>query len=209
MKASLLRAIAALICTVLFLPIACFPSTAAVAGDVSGDEKVNTQDVTAILKYLAGTSSMSVEQGDVNGDGVVNNKDLTRLNKYIAGQEGVELTPIRIQLNVDAVFAFEQNGEEYTLVSCKGDYPNVVIPAKVPVVVGEAGLCSGCGVATLSISYYDLGWQTGLMAYEILVNGADISTMEIQTAPNVTKMYNAANVAELGLTMPEDYQPIE
>ena len=86
---------------------------------------------------------------------------------------------------------------------------NVLVPAKVPAVVGEAGICSGCGVATLSISYYDLGWQTGLMAYEILVNGADISTMEIQTAPNVTKMYNAEIVAELGLTMPSDYQPIE
>ena len=86
---------------------------------------------------------------------------------------------------------------------------NVLVPAKVPAVVGEAGLCSGCGVATLSISYYDLGWQTGLMAYEILVGGADISTMEIQTAPNVTKMYNAEIVAELGLTMPADYQPIE
>ena len=33
---------------------------------------------------------------------------------------------------------------------------NVVIPAKVPVVAGEEGICSGCGVATLSISYYDL-----------------------------------------------------
>ena len=86
---------------------------------------------------------------------------------------------------------------------------NVLVPAKVPAVVGEAGLCSGCGVATLSISYYDLGWQTGLMAYEILVGGADISTMEIQTAPNVTKMYNAEIVAELGLTMPAYYQPIE
>ena len=30
---------------------------------------------------------------------------------------------------------------------------NVVIPAKVPVVAGEEGICSGCGVATLSISY--------------------------------------------------------
>ena len=92
MKASLLRAIAALICTVLFLPIACFPSTAAVAGDVSGDEKVNTQDVTAILKYLAGTSSMSVEQGDVNGDGAVNTSDATLLLKYLAGYD-VTLTP--------------------------------------------------------------------------------------------------------------------
>jgi len=86
---------------------------------------------------------------------------------------------------------------------------NVLIPAQVPAVVGESGICSGCGVATLSISYYDLGWQTGLMAYEILVNGADIANMEICYAPNPVKMYNAAICAELGLTMPADYAPIE
>ena len=86
---------------------------------------------------------------------------------------------------------------------------NVVIPAKVPVVAGEEGICSGCGVATLSISYYDLGYATGEMAYEVLVNGADITTMAVQTAPNVTKEYNAANCEALGITVPEDYVAIE
>ena len=86
---------------------------------------------------------------------------------------------------------------------------NVVLPAKVPVVVGEEGICKGCGVATLTISYYDIGYATGEMAYEILVNGADVSAMPIQYAPQFTKKYNAANVAELGLTIPEDYVAIE
>lgn len=86
---------------------------------------------------------------------------------------------------------------------------NVVIPAKVPVIAGEAGICSGCGVATLSISYYDLGCATAEMAYEILVNGADPAAMEIQFAPQFTKMYNAANAAELGVTIPADYVVIE
>lgn len=107
--------------------------------------------------------------------------------------------------NCDVIYIPTDN----TAASYTETIANVVIPAKVPVIVGEAGICAGCGVATLSISYYDLGYQTGLMAYEILVNGADVSTMAIQTAPNVTKMYNAANVAELGLTMPADYAPIE
>lgn len=85
---------------------------------------------------------------------------------------------------------------------------NVVLPAKVPVVAGEEGICKGCGVATLSISYYDLGYQTGVMAYEILAEGADISTMPVEYAPNVTKKYNAANCEALGLTMPEGYEAI-
>ena len=86
---------------------------------------------------------------------------------------------------------------------------NEVIPAKVPVIAGEEGICKGCGVATLTISYYDIGYATGLMAYEILANGADISAMPIEYAPQFTKKYNAADAEALGLTIPADYTAIE
>ena len=86
---------------------------------------------------------------------------------------------------------------------------NVVIPNGVPVITGESGLCSGCGVATLSIDYYDLGYTTGEMAADILQGEADITTMAVQSAPNVTKMYNAANCEALNITIPDDYVVIE
>ena len=86
---------------------------------------------------------------------------------------------------------------------------NICLPAKVPVIAGEQGICSGCGIATLSISYYDIGYRAGEMAYEILAEGDDISTMEIETAPQVTKMYNPAICEELGITVPDDYEAIE
>lgn len=86
---------------------------------------------------------------------------------------------------------------------------NVCLPAGVPIIAGEEGICAGCGVATLSISYYDLGYQTGEMAYEILVNGADISKMEVKFAPNVTKKYNADICSQLGITVPDDYVAIQ
>ncbi len=85
---------------------------------------------------------------------------------------------------------------------------NICRPAGVPIIAGEAGICAGCGVATLSISYYDIGYATGLMAYEILVNGADISTMPIEYAPQFTKLYNAVICEDLGLTVPEGYEAI-
>ena len=86
---------------------------------------------------------------------------------------------------------------------------NEVIPAKVPVIAGEEGICRGCGVATLTISYYDIGYATGLMAYEILANGADVSAMPIEYAPQFVKKYNAANIEALGLPVPEGYVAIE
>lgn len=86
---------------------------------------------------------------------------------------------------------------------------NICLPAKIPVVAGEQGICSGCGIATLSISYYDIGYKAGEMAYDILENGKDVSTMEIETAPNVTKMYNPTICEELGIEVPDEYEAIE
>ena len=86
---------------------------------------------------------------------------------------------------------------------------NIAGEAGIPIIAGEAGICKGCGVATLSISYYDLGYQTGKMAYEILVNGADPSTMEVEFAPAVTKQYNPDICEKLGITVPDDYEALD
>lgn len=85
---------------------------------------------------------------------------------------------------------------------------NICRPAKVPVIAGEKGICSGAGVATLSIDYYDLGYATGEMAYKILTGESDVSEMPIAYAPNFTKMYNEEICNDLGITPPEGYQPI-
>ena len=85
---------------------------------------------------------------------------------------------------------------------------NVAQPAKVPVIAGEEGICKGCGIATLTISYYDIGYEAGLLAYDILVNGADPATMEIKTAENVTKKYNKTICDALGITIPDGYEAI-
>ena len=85
---------------------------------------------------------------------------------------------------------------------------NICLPAKVPVITGEEGICAGCGVATLSINYYDLGVTTGKMAVKILKDGEDISQMPIEYAPNFTKEYNKNICEELGVEVPDDYVAI-
>lgn len=95
-----------------------------------------------------------------------------------------------------------------TAATCTETIRNVVVPAGVPVIAGEQGICSGCGVATLSIDYYELGEMTGQMAYDILVGGQDPGEMEIQPAPTFTKMYNESICQELGITVPEGYEAI-
>lgn len=86
---------------------------------------------------------------------------------------------------------------------------NICEPAQVPIIAGEEGICSGCGVATLSISYYDLGVATGNMAVQILTGEADISEMPIEYAPEFTKKYNPELAEAMGVTIPDDYVAIE
>ena len=95
-----------------------------------------------------------------------------------------------------------------TVAANTGIVDGICRPAKKPVFAGEEGICSGCGVATLSISYYDLGYTTGEMAVKILNGESDISTMPIEYT-DVTKKYNKAVCDDLGLTVPEGYVEIE
>ena len=85
---------------------------------------------------------------------------------------------------------------------------NIALDAQTPIIAGEEGICKGCGVATLTISYYDIGYKTGEMAYEILVNGADPATMPIEYAPQFTPKYNPTMCEALGLTPPDGYEAI-
>ena len=104
----------------------------------------------------------------------------------------------------DAVYVPTDN----TVAANTGIVDGICRPAKKPVFAGEEGICAGCGVATLSISYYDLGYTTGEMAVKILKGEADIATMPIEYT-TVTKKYNKTICDELGLTVPEGYEAIE
>lgn len=86
---------------------------------------------------------------------------------------------------------------------------NITVPAGIPVICGEENMCAVGGLATLSISYYNIGYNAGLMAYEILVNGKNPADMPIQYADEVTVKYNADVAEALGMKMPEDMVAIE
>lgn len=95
-----------------------------------------------------------------------------------------------------------------TAASCTETINNVVLPTKTPIIAGEAGICSGCGIATLSISYSELGKKTGEMAVQILKGEAEIDDMAIAYDPNPVKKYNKTICDELGITIPEGYEPL-
>ena len=92
-----------------------------------------------------------------------------------------------------------------TAASCTEAINNVAEPAGVPIIAGEEGICKGCGIATLSIDYYELGKTTGAMAAKILTGEANVSEMPIEYYQNPVKKYEAARCEALGITVPSDY----
>ena len=106
---------------------------------------------------------------------------------------------------VDALFLPTDNA----VASCAETIANVVVEKKIPAIAGEEGVCSSCGIATLSINHYDLGAETGKMAVKILKGEADISTMAIQYFPDPVKKYNAELCELFGVEIPEGFVAIE
>ena len=95
-----------------------------------------------------------------------------------------------------------------TAASCAEAINNVAEPAGVAIIAGEEGICRGCGIAALSISYYDIGYTTGQMAARILRGEAEISTMPIEYYPNPVKKYNPTLCEALNIIVPEGYVAI-
>lgn len=96
-----------------------------------------------------------------------------------------------------------------TAASCTESINNIAEPAGVPIIAGEEGIATGCGIATLSISYYELGRQTGEMAVKILKGESKVSEMPVESQTNLTKEYVKSRCDKLGVTVPDDYTAIE
>ena len=139
------------------------------------------------------------------------------VREYLEGK-GIKVLDFSFSDSNDVALIAEKAANESDLIyiptdntaaSCTETINNVCLPKKVPIFAGEEGICAGCGTYTLSISYYEIGYKTGLMAVDILTGAADISTMAIAYDPNPVKKYNKTICEALGLTIPEGYTAIE
>ena len=105
----------------------------------------------------------------------------------------------------DALYAPTDN----TVADNSAAINNIAEPAGKPLIAGEQGICKGCGIATLSITYYDIGYKAGEMAYEILANGKDPKDMKIEYSDKFEKLYSKDRCEKLGIKIPSDYKAIE
>lgn len=131
-------------------------------------------------------------------------KDSIKWKEYTAADSNeIQSVITKAVEECDAVYIPTDN----TMAANTEIIKNVTVPAGIPVIAGEEGICEG-GLATLSINYYDIGYSAGEMAAEILTKGTDPGTMDIQFAPKTTKEYNAQIAKALNWTIPDGYKAI-
>lgn len=80
----------------------------------------------------------------------------------------------------------------------------VALENKIPVIVGEEGMCKAGGLATYGINYYELGKQTAKMAVRILKGEAKPATMPIEYLDTCDFVVNEETAKVLGVKIPAE-----
>lgn len=120
-------------------------------------------------------------------------KGITCIDKSFTDSNDVNAVAAAAAAEANVIYIPTDN----TAAECAPSINGVI--GDTPVIAGEEGICSGCGVATLCIDYYDLGVATGKMAAKILKGEAKIEEMPIAYADTFTKKYNAEKCAQLNI----------
>ena len=131
-------------------------------------------------------------------------KGLTVKRFGFSSSNDVALVTQQACSEVDAIYIPTDN----TAANCAELIGSVVLAAEIPVIAGEEGICSSCGIATLTIDYYQLGYITGQMAAEILQGTAKVEEMAIRYYDNPVYKYNKDICGKLNITVPDNYQPL-
>ena len=146
--------------TALLAAVMCVSMAA--CGSKTDDTKTDdTGDADGAKKYTIGVCQVVEEY--------LTGKGITCTRYSVSDSNDVAAVTTKAAADSDVIYIPTDN----TAASCTETIGSIVLNAKTPVVAGEKGLCTGCGVATLSISYYDLGYKTGEMAAQVLTGEAD------------------------------------
>ena len=132
---------------------------------------------------------------------ILDDMNLEYVEQTVTNSNDVQQAAQSIVKKCDAIYIPTDN----VLASSMAIVGSEAVREKVPVICGESGMVMSGGLATLGIDYYNLGYQTGEMAIRVL-NGEDITTMQIETQKDYSYTINGDMADALGITIPAELQ---
>ena len=181
-------------------------------GNVSGTSDMNPveQQVDLILQVLPNTKTI----GTIYSSSEVNSQIQVEKMKAYAATKGIKVEEVTVSnvndiqqaaqnlvsQRVDAIYVPTDN----VVASAMSNLVAITDPAKIPVFGGEDNHVKGGAVMSLSVDYYKLGYQTGLMAAKILTGEAKVEDMPIEMQKEFRLVVSKDKLQKLGITLPEE-----
>lgn len=181
-------------------------------GNISGTSDMNPveQQVDLILQVMPNAKTI----GTIYSSSEVNSQIQVEKMKAYAATKGIKVEEVTVSTvndiqqaaqnlvsqHVDAVYVPTDN----VVASAMSNLVAITDPAKIPVFGGEDNHVKGGALMSLSVDYYKLGYQTGLMAAKILTGEAKVEDMPIETQKEFKLVVNKDKLEKLGITLPEE-----
>ena len=157
---------------------------AKVIGTIYTAAEVNSQIQVDLLDKVAAAKGLTVEKRTIQ-----NVNDIQQAAQSLVGK-------------VDALWLPTDNN----VASAMPNVVGVTDPAGIITITGEESMTVAGGTATYSFSYYDIGYNAGVMAAQILKGEADPATLPVQSpqAEDLLAVLNMEAIATLGIEVPQD-----
>lgn len=158
----------------------------------------DTKTVGFLYNSSEDNSRLQIDVAKAHLDG----KGIKYVERTVSNTNEVQQAAQSIIGECDAIYLPTDNIFASTMPSVQ----DIAASAKKPVICGENGMVLSGGLASLGLTYYDLGYQTGLMAVDILNGKSNVSEMPILSASKFEYCINGDFAEIMGFTVPEKYK---
>ena len=129
---------------------------------------------------------------------ILEEMNLDYVEQTVTGSNDVQQAVQSIVTRSDAIYIPTDN----TFASAMPLVGSVVMESGTPVICGATGMVEAGGLITLGLNYYNLGYQTGEMAVQVL-EGADPASMPVQSQNQYDYVVNEEMLSALGMELPQ------
>ncbi|GMA69954.1 ABC transporter substrate-binding protein [Leuconostoc litchii] len=173
---------------------------------VSGDSPLQ-QHLNVIKQVVPKAKTLGIIYTTSDHGGEYNAKNMEKIAKnagYNVKMYTISTTNDMQQIaetmasQVDVVYAPQDNG----VASAMKTLINVTNQDKIPVIPAVDTMVKDGGIATMSVSQYNIGYQAGIMAGKVL-KGKSTATYSVKTITEGDMTINLKQAKLLGLTLPK------